>query len=126
MYVVDLGETSEDNGERLVSNPYRFACRTTKFDSMTQQIMMDYAMYFIKHLPSDQGKDKNPVILLVDGSASRRDAASPLYFMQNNVFLFILAPHTSVWSQPKDNGPNLQIHTCVEKNSDKVRNVIHR
>ena len=70
MYAVGLGEKNEENREKFESNPYRFACRTTKFVSMTQQIMMDFAMHFFKHLPSDQGKDKNPVILLVDGHTS--------------------------------------------------------
>ena len=76
--------------------------------------MMDYAMHIVKHLPSAQGKDNNPVILLVDGYVSRWDAALLLSFMQNNVSLFILASHTSVWSQPNNNMPNLWIHKCVK------------
>ena len=81
---------------------------------MTQQIIMDYAMHFVNLLPSDQGKDNNPVILLVDGHSTRLDAILLLYFMQNNAFLFILALHISIWSQPNINGPNSRIHNSLK------------
>ena len=114
MYVVGLGETKVEIVESCASNPYGFACRKIKSGSMMQQIMMDYAIQ-VKHLPSDLGKDKNLVILLVDEHVSRWDAVSLLYFMNNNVFIFILALHNSVWYQPNNNVPNLRIYKCVEK-----------
>ena len=82
--------------------------------------MMYFAIHFVKHLPSDQGKDKNPVILLLGGNVSRWNAALSLYFMNNNDFLFILALHSSVWSQSNNNRPNLRIHKCVEKEVSKL------
>ena len=76
--------------------------------------MMDFEIHFVKNLPESQGKVKLPFILLLDGHASRWNAESLLYFMSNVVYPFILVLHTSILSQPKNNGPNLKIHKCVE------------
>ena len=51
MYAMGMEETKEENRESCVSNPYGFACWTTKSVSMTQQIVMDFAIHFAKHLP---------------------------------------------------------------------------
>jgi len=48
------------------------------------------------------------VILFLDGHSSRWDVSSLLYLLQNKVFPFFLPSHTSVWTQPNDNGTNLR------------------
>ena len=71
-------------------------------------------MHLVKHLPSNQGKKRSPVILFLDGHASRWDVPSMLYLMEHNVFPFYIASHTSIQGQPNNNGPNFRWHKCVE------------
>ena len=116
MYSEGLGEPISviKDKSSIEGNPYGFTCRTTQQGSMTQQIMLDFAIHFVKNLPSTQGKLGEPVILFLDGHSSRWDVPSLLYFMENNVYPFFIASHTSVWAQPNDSGPNKRMHTCVE------------
>ena len=58
--------------------------------------MLGYVINFVKHLPSDQEKDKRYVIFLVDEHISRWDPEYLPYVVNNNVDSFILALHTSV------------------------------
>ena len=81
---------------------------------MTQETMMDFAINFIKNFKESLGKGNIPVILLLDGHASRWNVESLIYFIENNVYPFILASYTSIWSQPNNNRPNLRMHKCVE------------
>ena len=95
-------------------NPYGFSCRTTASGSMTRETILDWAIHFVKNLPKNQGNEKEPVLLFLDGHASRWDVCAIFYLLQNNVFPFFLASHTSVWAQPNDNGPNMRFHKSIE------------
>jgi len=82
------------------------AVETTGSGSMTQEVFMVYANHFVSNLQPDHG----PVILFLDGHGSRWNKHALLYLMRNNVFPFILASHTSIWSQPNDAGVNKRFH----------------
>ena len=81
---------------------------------MTQDIMLNFAIYFVKCLSSTQGELGETVILFLDGYSSWWDDRSLLYFFEHSVYLFFLASCTSIWDQPNDSGPNKRMHTCVE------------
>ena len=95
-------------------NPNRFTVRSTKSGSMTQEIFLDWCIHFVKHLPKGQGQGGTAHLLFLDGHASRWNLQGLQYLMGNNVFPFFLPSHTSIWTQPNDNGCNLRFHKCVE------------
>jgi len=72
---------------------------------------MVYAKHFVKSLPSGHG----PVFLFMDGHASHWNRFALKYLMDNRVFTFFLASHTSIWSQPNDAGVNKRFHWAVEQ-----------
>ena len=79
-----------------VSNSYGFSYQPLEFGSMIQELILDYTINFIKHLPAaDQGNDKKLVVFLHDRHISRWDPKYRLYFMNKNVYFFMLASHTS-------------------------------
>ena len=88
---------------------------------MNQGIFYDYCDHFVSSLPPSQGKDALPVLLFLDGHVSRWSVAALRYLMINNVFPFFLASHTSIWSQPNDNGTIKRLHACTEEVSLKNR-----
>ena len=94
--------------DEVSKNPWGFCVRTSQAGSMTQRTFFDYCLHFVKHIPDDQGENGEPVILFLDGHSSRWDVSSLLYLLQNKVFPFFLPSHTSVWTQPNDNGTNLR------------------
>jgi len=75
----------------------------------------------VSALPSSQGKGGNPVILFLDGHSSRWNVAALRYLMLNNVYPFFLASHTTIWSQPNDNGTIMRLHSCIEDATIKKR-----
>jgi hypothetical protein len=60
---------------------------------MTQEVFYLYAQHFIESLPPGSG----PVILLLDGHASRWTVQALQLLMENNVYPFFIASHTSIW-----------------------------
>ena len=104
-----LEESTEEK-----KNPLGLKVRTTTNGSMTQSIFYDFCEHFVSSLPISQGKDKEMVILFLDGHVSRWNLAALRYLMINNVYPFFLASHTSIWSQPNDNGPIKRLHSCIE------------
>ena len=82
---------------------------------MTQRTFYDYAIHFVNNLPESQGSNGQPVILFLDGHSSRWDVSSLLFLLTNNVFFFFLPSHTSIWTQPNDNGTNLRWVKCLER-----------
>ena len=121
-YSAGLGEAFSAIEEKNENkrNPYGFSVRTTQNGSMTQGTMKAFVQHFVRHLPPSQGKGKEPLFLFLEGHVSRWETNSLLYLIQNNVFPFFLASHTSVWAQPNDNGPNLRLHKCVEEAVSKL------
>jgi hypothetical protein len=47
-----------------------------------------------------------PVLLFLDGHASRWSLAALLKLRENNVFVFCVPSHSTIWSQPNDAGCN--------------------
>jgi hypothetical protein len=92
---------------------------TTKSGSMTQEIFYNYAKHFVANLAQDHG----PQILLLDGHASHWSKAALLYLIDNMVWLFFIASHTSIWAQLNDCGTNYRWHNCVEKVVRSMRRV---
>jgi len=82
---------------------------------------MVYVNHFVLNLQPDHG----PVILFLDGHGSRWNKHALLYLMRNNVFPFILASHTSIWSQPNDAGVNKRFHWAIKQSCKKIRCTIH-
>ena len=60
--------------------------RTSKSGSMTQEIFYDYCKHFVSSLKDDH----EPVILFLDGHASRWNTQALKYLFDNNVFVFFL------------------------------------
>jgi hypothetical protein len=88
---------------------------TTRNGSMTQETFGDYAKHLVSSLPEDHG----PKILFLDGHASRWNTQTLLFLIENKIYPFFFASHTSIWAQPNDGGPNLRLHNCLE---EAVRN----
>jgi hypothetical protein len=86
---------------------------------MTQEIFYNYAKHFVANLAQDHG----PQILLLDGHASRWLKAALLYLIDNKVWPFFIASHTSIWAQPNDCRTNYRWHNCVEKVVRSMRRV---
>ena len=95
--------------------------QTTGSGSMTQEIFMVYAKHFVSTLPPNHG----PIILFLDSHGSCWNAHALQYLMSNKVFAFILASHTSIWSQPNDAGVNKRFHWAVEEECKKVRRTLN-
>eukprot|EP00957_Ditylum_brightwellii_P189227 14403324-Ditylum_brightwellii.AAC.1 len=68
-YVSGLYIYNEDYN--TFSNTFGFRCKTTPKGSIQQDLFLDYAKFFVKHLPPDQGKGKTPAILILDSHKSR-------------------------------------------------------
>jgi hypothetical protein len=84
---------------------------TTNSGSMTQEIFYNYAKHFVANLTPDH----EPKIIFLIGHASRWSKAALLYLIENKVWPFFIALHTSIWAQPNDCGTNYRWHNCVEK-----------
>ena len=75
---------------------------------MTRELFEDWCEYFI-HSMDKVGygkKHDNPLILLIDGHTSRWTHAGLKKLMDNGIFPFFIASHTSAWAQPNDCGLN--------------------
>jgi hypothetical protein len=97
-----------ENGEE--TNNFGFSVRTTPKGSMQQDIFLDYAVHFVNHLQPDQGKNKKPVILIMDGHNSCWTLNALHYLSENNVWTFFLLSHTSIVPQPNDCNINKDVH----------------
>lgn len=84
---------------------------TTHSGSMTQEVFYKFAEHFVNSLPENHG----PVLLLLDGHGSRWSLQALQLLLSNQVYVFVIASHTSIWAQPNDCGLNLRFHRCIEK-----------
>ena len=91
--------------------------RTSKKGSMTQEIFYDFCEHFVGSLPEEH----DPVVLFLDGHASRWNTQALKYLDDHNVFVFFFASHTSIWAQPNDCGLNKRVHNSIEKSNKKHR-----
>jgi len=82
---------------------------TTNSGSMTQEVFMVYAKHFVEALPAEH----RPVMLFLDGHASRWNKYALKFLM--------LASHTSIWAQPNDAGVNKRFHSAIEEECRRVR-----
>ena len=96
---------NEKEKEEELKNPLALNVNTTSSESMTQSVFFDYCLHFVQSLPDHQGKGKFPCILILDGHVSSWNVAALRFLIMNNVYPFSLASHTTIWSQPNDNGP---------------------
>jgi hypothetical protein len=85
--------------------------------SMTQEVFYLYAQHFIESLAPGSG----PVILLLDGHASRWTVQALRLLMENDVYPFFIASHTSIWGQPNDCGINKRFHWALEQTARAER-----
>ena len=99
--------------------PKSWGVVTTSNGSMTLQGFSDYARWFVNQLPSDFGKGRQPAVLLFDGHGSRWTAEGISHLLQNNVWPFCLAAHTTAWAQPNDSGPNAALNATYGKEFTK-------
>ena len=84
---------------------------------MTQEVFYYYAQHFVCSLPENHGA----TILFLDGHASCWSVPALQYLLKNHVYPFILASHTSIWSQPNDGGVNKWFHRTIEESCSEVR-----
>ena len=62
-----------------------------------------------------------PVFLFLDGHASRWSLAGLAKLRANNVFVICVPSHTTVWSQPNDNGINAAMKACTHTHACMYR-----
>jgi len=87
--------------------------------SSTQETFYHYCQHFVSSvLPVAK---REPIILLLDGHASRWNTQALLLLFHNRIFPFFLPSHTSIWSQPNDAGINIGFHAAIEKATKKHR-----
>jgi len=86
--------------------------------SSTQETFYHYCQHFVASVPPPNKRD--PIILLLDGHASRWNTQALRLLFTNCVFPFFLPSHTSIWSQPNDAGINIGFHAAIE-NATKRR-----
>eukprot|EP00957_Ditylum_brightwellii_P085554 6507672-Ditylum_brightwellii.AAC.1 len=91
---------------------------------MQQDLFLDYAKHFVKHLPLDQGKGKTPVILILDSYKSRWSIEGLEYLHGNNVWPFFIPSHSSTITQPYDCGMNLNVHVCLAHVDNEYSNIV--
>ena len=96
--------------------------RTSKSGSMTQEIFFDYCRHFVTSLLDDH----EPVVLFLDGHASRWNTQALKYLNDNNVYVFFFASHTSIWAQPNDCGLNKRVHWAIEQPCKQYRRTQRR
>jgi hypothetical protein len=84
---------------------------TTRNGSMTQETFDEYAIHLVK----SQKENHGPKILFLDGHGSRWNRQTLSFLMENRIYPFFFASHTSIWAQPNDGGPNLRLHNCIEE-----------
>jgi len=71
-----------------------------KSGSMTRAAFPIWCKHFVDQLPQGQGRrDGKRVFLFLDGHTSRWSYEGLQYLMENNVVVFSLPSHTSIWSQ---------------------------
>ena len=111
--MINLIDKKENTEEKR--NPLGVKVQTSAKGSMTQVLFYDYCQHFVHSLPANQGKNKLPVILFLDGHVSCWNLAALRFLILNNVYPFFLASHTSIWSQPNDNGIIKRLHSCIKE-----------
>ena len=67
--------------------------------SMDLENFPKLAHYFCENLPDGYGKGKKAVIFILDGHSSRWDPFALNLFKENNVHVWVIASHSSVWGQ---------------------------
>jgi len=97
-------------GSRTSKNPMGTTVVSTSGGSMTQSTFYNYAEHFVANISTDH----EPLILFLDGHASRWSISALRLLLNNNVFPFFLPSHTSIWSQPNDCGVNIRLHRAIE------------
>ena len=92
----------------------------TRSGSMTLETFFEFAQHFNRYvIDADQGgaidgvkEGGQPVILFLDGHASRWSSVAHHYFMRNNIHVICVPSHTTIWSQPNDAGSNASFKAC--------------
>lgn len=90
---------------------------STHSGSMTQEIFY----HFVNHFLAARPPGSPPAILLLDGHGSRWSVHALRKLIENNVYPFIIASHTSIWAQPNDAGVNKRYHWSIEQACKKYR-----
>jgi hypothetical protein len=84
---------------------------------MTQENFFLYVNHFLKARPTNSG----PIILLFDGHGSRWSVPALQKLIENDVFPFFFASHTSIWAQPNDAGVNKRFLWAIEQSAKTAR-----
>ena len=80
---------------------------TTPNGSMTKVAFVEWCKYIVEYF-SGQGRCRvdDPIILLIDGHASRWTHEGLKHLNDNCIYPFCIASHTSAWAQANDCGIN--------------------
>ena len=93
----------------------------TKNGSMEKAIFPELCDHILQNLPSGIGRKTDgllPLLFFVDGHSSRWDYPALFRLFSAGVFTFVLPSHTSIWSQPNDNGQNRKLHGEIRRETD--------
>ena len=121
-----LVDDDAPDGEKL-----KLTVKTSNSGSMTIELFIDWCDHFIENTLKPRGLGPGapalpcfplgtrpfiiatlalaggkPVLLFLDGHASRWSLAALLKLRDNNVFVFCVPSHSTIWSQPNDAGCN--------------------
>ena len=66
-----------------------------------------------------------PVLLFLDGHASRWADLGFFTLMQNNIYPICVPSHTTIWSQPNDAGGNASFKLCIGRVLDESCEKVH-
>ncbi len=87
--------------------------------SSTQETFFHFCQHFVASVQPPNKRE--PIILFLDGHASRWNTQALRLLMRNRIFPFFLPSHTSIWSQPNDAGINIGFHAAIENATKKRR-----
>jgi hypothetical protein len=111
------GSQTEDKKQAEQKQQMDVLACASKKGSMTQEIFCNFCKHFVALLP----EERDPVILFLDGHASRWNTQALKCPHDHNVFAFFFASHTSIWAQRNNCGSNKRVHWAIEQANKKIR-----
>ena len=85
----------------------RIGLAVTPNGSMVLELFEKWCHFFVHEcLEPGQGTRQRPVLLFLDGHASRWTVAGLGYLREHHVYPICVPSHTTIWSSPNDAGPN--------------------
>jgi len=113
---------------RMCVGENEICLRANESGSMKRDIVLDWCYFFVRTMnrgltKNFHGINQKPAFLFVDGHSSRWNAKALLFLLQNNIFLFALPSHSSIFAQPNDGGINSKFKAKFSRQISRWRNL---